>query len=535
MKVSKGLLICLMGVGLLLNGISWAQEESSSGDTNNHMEPQQEQPAQEPVQEEQALAPEATPAHEEPSASDEGSMPDREMQQEAQQPVESAAPTEQPSAPESAPAKPAATPQPTQETPAAPQPQAQEAPAPETHMAPSDEAVMGLDTVDLEDPQGNWLFKRVWWERAEQKYEQIRAVVTQIMEQRSGFFVKRADLDKKVLDPFYINVGFRLGELLQKLNDMLAEIKEKTELQKSDVQTFENLEKEKKELEDLRAEVEKVNKQDEAVNKALLQFVDQINKLRHYEQQAWQDFKDIARVLDDKKARELFYRIDNAWQNIQKIQEYVEQTFSSSFELLVTDVTKQIDRIQGTVQELKERGIILQPSGAQEEEKEQEEEAPKGIVASIFEVIMRTFRDIVNAIVSVIRWPYDALFGSKPAVESEMPANEEVPAMPSQETAEPTTAQPQENPVASEAAMPTPANPVVPTVPSQEAAPAEAPQVPSNEPVTSPQETPDLNMQQADIEQQLESPDLGTQPTESEQSPEEEPVQEPESRDEGTE
>src|SRR5689334_7513565 len=28
----------------------------------------------------------------------------------------------------------------------------------------------GIDTVSLEDAQGNWLFKRVWWERAEDRY-----------------------------------------------------------------------------------------------------------------------------------------------------------------------------------------------------------------------------------------------------------------------------------------------------------------------------------------------------------------------------
>src|SRR5579864_2839891 len=30
-----------------------------------------------------------------------------------------------------------------------------------------EEEPAGIDTVSLEDAQGNWLFKKIWWERAE--------------------------------------------------------------------------------------------------------------------------------------------------------------------------------------------------------------------------------------------------------------------------------------------------------------------------------------------------------------------------------
>ena len=229
-----------------------------------------------------------------------------------------------------------------------------------------------------------------------------------------------------MLDPFYISIGFKLGELLQKINDSIESLKSQTELQPADTKNFEALQENKKELENLRNDVEKVVKQDEAVDKALLQFVDQINKLRHYEQQAWQDFKDIARVLDDKKARELFYKIDNAWQNIQKVQEYVEQTFTSSFEALVADVSKQIERIKSNVAELKERGIhITKQVGDQEEEEGQKEQ---GFFGSIFETITRTIRDVVNAVIAVIRWPYDFIFGGKKTAAPE--SDVEQPTMP---------------------------------------------------------------------------------------------------------
>src|SRR5438105_2755246 len=43
----------------------------------------------------------------------------------------------------------------------------------------------GIDTVSLEDPQGNWLFKKIWWERAETLYGKIREAVTSIWESRT--------------------------------------------------------------------------------------------------------------------------------------------------------------------------------------------------------------------------------------------------------------------------------------------------------------------------------------------------------------
>lgn len=433
MKVFKGFLIFLMSAGLLANGISWAQDEGlpdGSGDIQINQDHQEATDTPQENTQENAPSPSSDEPVAEPVAPQESQpLPDTsdtpapsEVPQQTEAPAQEATPAvEKPAAP--------AQEQPAQESkvaesPATPaQPQEQQ---PEVPMPPDE--LMGLDTVDLEDPQGNWLFKRVWWERAEQKYEKIRSVVTQIMEQRSGFFTKRSDLDKNVLDPFYISIGFKLGELLQKINDSIESLKSQTELQPADTKNFEALQENKKELENLRNDVEKVVKQDEAVDKALLQFVDQINKLRHYEQQAWQDFKDIARVLDDKKARELFYKIDNAWQNIQKVQEYVEQTFTSSFEALVADVSKQIERIKSNVAELKERGIILHITKQVGDQEEEEGQKEQGFFGSIFETITRTIRDVVNAVIAVIRWPYDFIFGGKKTAAPE--SDVEQPTMP---------------------------------------------------------------------------------------------------------
>jgi hypothetical protein len=114
------------------------------------------------------------------------------------------------------------------------QPLMAEQPAGQPQPALSADEIMGIDTVDLENPQGNWLYKRVWWEKAEAKFEKIRAAVNKILEMRTGFFAKRAELDKTVLDPFYIKIGLSQGELQEILAELIAHATAKTEEKKED-------------------------------------------------------------------------------------------------------------------------------------------------------------------------------------------------------------------------------------------------------------------------------------------------------------
>lgn len=293
--------------------------------------------------------------------------------------------------------------------------------------------VMGIDTVDLDDPQGNWLYKRVWWERAEAKYEKIRNAVNKILEMRTGFFAQRAELDKTVLDPFYIKIGLSQGELQEILSELIARASKDTK-DKTDAQILEQAEVDKQELEQLQKQVQQVIKHDEEVENAILMLVEQINRIRALEQEAWQNFKNIARVLDDKKARELFYKVDNAWRNIQELHRYVEQTYSGSFDQLIDRIKDQIRRIDNSVLILKEKGIDLKKRVLSDQEEKEEEsiEQSKGIITRY---IVDPIKYVFQSLWSLIRWPIDKIFGTKSGTqESEDDEKEAEPS--SSETAQ---------------------------------------------------------------------------------------------------
>jgi hypothetical protein len=286
---------------------------------------------------------------------------------------------------------------------------------------PEMQAPAGIDTVSLENPQGNWLYKRIWWERAEERYEKIRLLVDAVWESRTIFFVKRNELDRNVLDPFYLNVGIGQGELqiiLSELVDFFEKHREQQgDLSEQERSLYDTIATEEEALKQLKQDVESVANLDHAIDDALGTLMNQINRVRQYERQAWENFKEIAHILNDTKARELYYMIEGAARNIKNISSYVEQDFFNHFSKLIEETTQHINRIQNQIESLKEKGVsfkrqteLLEQKQEQPEEEEEEEVAPKPKL-SWFGWIMSGLSSVSDFIFSIIRMPYDLIFG----------------------------------------------------------------------------------------------------------------------------
>jgi hypothetical protein len=290
-----------------------------------------------------------------------------------------------------------------------------------------EEEPVGIDTVSQENPQGNWLFKRIWWERAEERYEKIRQLVDAIWEFRTKFFIERSKLDREVLDPFYISLGIDQGELeeiLTEINASLEKSSQQENMSDDERLIYENYATQEEALKSLQNDVLTIGKLDKAVDDALRTLMDQINRVRQYETDAWKNFKEIAKILNDTKARELFFTIDGAAKNIKSISNYLENEFFTHFNRLISDAAQVVNRVQRQMDALKEKGIRFQrqteiieqqkqQAAAQDEEDEDEDDedaqpAPKlGWFAWIGSLFSKTF----NAVFSIIRMPYDMIFG----------------------------------------------------------------------------------------------------------------------------
>lgn len=271
---------------------------------------------------------------------------------------------------------------------------------------PQEEEIPGIDTLGLEEPGGNWLFKRIWWERAEARFEKIRSSVEQLFEARMTFLKKRSELDRDLFDPFYREVGLERGELREIVLYLIERIEKMRQQQGSlddqEREFLNTLLKEQKTLEQMQADIDGIDKLDKAVDDAILLLAEQINRARSYENSAWQEFKAIGKELNDKRARERYYSMDAILMSIRDIDTYIKGTFSQHFQALAKSAAEHIDRVKMAVKALKDRNIDLKLEAEKLEgaakqgsaEEAEETAAQPGFFGSIMHAIGNFFSSI---------------------------------------------------------------------------------------------------------------------------------------------
>lgn len=316
--------------------------------------------------------------------------------------------------------KPASEPTPTPAPTPAPAPKSEEKVDPEE---------IGIDTIDLNDPAGNWLYKRIWWNRAQERYEQIKGVFDSILEMRMPFFKRRAEIDRKVLEPFYVSVGLEKSELVEVLAQIQTlldqERKKEGALNERERALLTKIEEDKTMLDQMHKDVTALAKFDDALDDALNKLTEQVNAARNYEKQAWQAYKDIGKELNDKRAHDLYYGMDTPYKNITNIAEYVRGVFKQHFTQVDTTIEEHAKRIQEAMKVLKEKGIDLkeqfdklqQPAPEKPEQKESEEEQgeveEEGGILGFFASIWQSLKD---AVFGVYDWIF-SFFGTTPSEE----------------------------------------------------------------------------------------------------------------------
>lgn len=245
--------------------------------------------------------------------------------------------------------------------------------------------IVGIDTVNVEAASGNWLLKRIWFERAQEQYEKTKALFDKVLELRFTFFAKRTELDRTLFDPFYMKVGIGQGELLEIINRLLQDFQEMRNkegvLTTQENVLYERVEQEKETLERLQKDITGVTEIDAAVETAINQLVEQVNTCRNYERQSWETFKEISKQLSDKKARELYYVMDTYRKNSNNIVTYLQRDFSNYMQLLERMAHEQIDRIMTAIDQLKQKNVDFKEQAQRLEQKRYvQESASKSVV-----------------------------------------------------------------------------------------------------------------------------------------------------------
>ena len=233
---------------------------------------------------------------------------------------------------------------------------------------------ISLDTTDV-DGGGNWLNKRIWYERSQAVFDEIRVMVSAVNDLRLQFSNEVNAVGKK-LDSFWEVVDFTKAELDDKFKEILVRLDteqkiigdlslDERNLQaaiKQELPLIDQLGKDIKTIHDI---------DDNKIDPTLIQANKTIDECRDYETKAWDSFKAIAKELDDKKARNLYYQMNNYKQNIDQKSSYLKSTLLPYLHnVLVAKVEMNITKVNEAIEVLKKKGIDLEQimSKSQEED-----------------------------------------------------------------------------------------------------------------------------------------------------------------------
>ncbi len=260
-------------------------------------------------------------------------------------------------------------------------PTAPSVPSTPTQAAAVPEEIKSIDTMDLEQPEGNWLTKRIWWEHAKDKYKECREVFEKIFASRMTFLEHRAEIEKTTFGPFYREIGLEqaeVQEVLTSLIDYIEQEREETGYLDEKVRAYrDKISAAKKDLEQLKLDIDTINNIDIAIDKAINTLSSKINEAHRFEQSAWDEFEAIAHELSDKRAYERYYVIDGIHKNLKELQKYIEGEFTTYFNQLIQQATDKTERAKKEIKTLKEQDIDLQEQASllvsEEQAKEDEQ------------------------------------------------------------------------------------------------------------------------------------------------------------------
>jgi uncharacterized protein YoxC len=214
--------------------------------------------------------------------------------------------------------------------------------------------VQGITTVDLEQPQGNWLFKKYWWDRAEETYKKIKNNSDKIGDMRVKFFTRRTELDKTILDPFYADVGLTQSDLQRSMQSLMSQLEQERDkegtLSEEERELMETVQKDRERLEQLDKDIKAVGTLRDEADRAVEKVLEQKKRASQYETEAWDTLREIGRVVNDTKASELFYKMDAALRTVKDIAKYVEQEVNG---LLINCFPMPANRQSGSKQHCK--------------------------------------------------------------------------------------------------------------------------------------------------------------------------------------
>jgi predicted nucleic acid-binding Zn-ribbon protein len=210
--------------------------------------------------------------------------------------------------------------------------------------------------------QGNWRKKKDWLKQAIDKNEGIQNIVADVQGSR-GIFNEKSQKINEIIDSFYQKTGFERGEvtaLFQEIEKNITEAKAKIKAQYADTYAIEESFKTyKTNLEQLKLDMQTVTDLDTSIRERLKQADTQINVVQSEADRAQELSKKIWDVIDDTKARNIFYDLYAIQEKLKGLKTYIKEDLVKDLDSVIATVQDQIKKVTESIDALEKQGITI--------------------------------------------------------------------------------------------------------------------------------------------------------------------------------
>ncbi len=261
-------------------------------------------------------------------------------------------------------------------------------------MSPSSDG-SGLETVQISDEkagdQGNWVKKKNWLLKSYEINSNIYKLASQIAQTKKIYQSKYNAIDEE-FDKFYKDLGIEEGKAKElfdnisrylekkktKETGMLApqpeksgevdqDFKAKIEVLESQIKHMES------DLEQLRLDMDAIADLDKSLTLRLQKVDEQITSSMTQTEAAKTKVEDLWDIIDDKKARAIYYEVLNIQENLKAILSYLQDVLAGDFDKVVTLAKEKIALVTSNIKKLEEKGLIIKDRSHRVEQMKLEE------------------------------------------------------------------------------------------------------------------------------------------------------------------
>ena len=212
--------------------------------------------------------------------------------------------------------------------------------------------------INTNQEGGNWVRKRIWWEQAESAFGTLVANNDLMLQTQKTYFEQRNSTDKLV-EAAICKLTIERADLVALLNQLVELANRTGNVNEAELRLYNLAKTNHASLAALQKLFTDLADLDNALDQVLDQLLEQIDRCRDFEKNGWEDFKEIGQILNDQKAKALFYKVDGYQKNVAKVLEYITGPLQKYFMELTLRAKKLSEELLVEVAKLQAAGLDL--------------------------------------------------------------------------------------------------------------------------------------------------------------------------------